>query len=57
MHLRKNDYYDILGISKTSTEEEIKKAYRKMAFRFHPDKNSSEGNSSLIQGQKKFSKK
>jgi molecular chaperone DnaJ len=37
--MSKRDYYDILGVSKTSSTDEIKKAYRKVAMQYHPDRN------------------
>lgn len=47
--MAKRDYYEILGVSKTASPDEIKKSYRRLAMKFHPDRNKDDA-----EAEKKF---
>ena len=48
--MAKRDYYEILGVSKSANADEIKKSYRRLAMKHHPDRNKDDGGKS----EKKF---
>lgn len=52
--MAKRDYYEILGLSKGTSDDEIKKAYRKLAMKFHPDRVSHMSDSEKKEAEEKF---
>ena len=53
--MSKRDYYEILGLAKNSSEDEIKKSYRQLASKYHPDKiTGADGSPEKLQAEEKF---
>ena len=42
--MSKRDYYEVLGVAKSTSAQDIKKAYRRIAMKYHPDRNSDDVN-------------
>ena len=42
--MAKRDYYEVLGVGKSTSAQDIKKAYRRIAMKYHPDRNSDDAN-------------
>ena len=51
---QKRDYYEVLGVAKTATEQEIKAAYKKMAIKYHPDRQGDKSEAEKKEAEAKF---
>ena len=50
----KRDYYEVLGVSKTATQDELKKAYRKLSMQYHPDRQAGKSDAEKKDAEEKF---
>ena len=51
---QKRDYYEVLGVAKNATEQEIKAAYKKMAIKYHPDRQGDKSEAEKKEAEAKF---